>query len=636
MEKLEKILLANTQIEEIGNQAFDNDLYDVSVTNVINEITLPSTLKKIGSNCFARAAIASIVIPEGVEYIGDKAFDECDKLTSIKLPSTITELGTYVFYKCSGLVNIEICFKNAKVGDNSFNGCSLLENVYYDGTLEDWITITFESEDATPMCYVEGLEKHFYLKDQNGNIQYNDNNYSLLENLIIPEGVEEINSYSFCGFKTITSVSLPSTLKKIGSYAFINCLAITNVTIPSLVTEVGDYAFNACIELQTLTISENVEKIGIGAFSNCSKLEIVRIKATNAEFKSSVFNYDQALEKVYYDGTIGDWAQLSFANESANPMYNTNKPMTFYILDNSGSVTYDGANYTKLEDVIIPNTVTKIGQYTFRNFTQIKTLTVPESVTEIATYAFYQCRGLTYVELSEGLTTIGGYAFYNCHSLVRINLPSTLTAINTYAFYYCYDLVEVYNLSSLNNLTKGSYYWGYICYYAMAVHKSLTAKSILTEDANGYVFAYCGNKGYLVGYKGSDTILKLPASFEYDSNQVDKYDIYQFAFYYNKEIEAVVVPEGVEVIASNAFAYCSKLSYIVIPSTITTAETNSFSQCNVLYKVFYASTSEAWNTIASSIDNTLKIKTKYYYTETEMHGGYYWHFDSNGLPAIWM
>ncbi len=632
MSKLKKVLLANTKVVELGSSAFDNDLNGESVTNVINEITLPSTLKKIGSNCFARAAITSIVIPEGVEYIGNNAFDECTNLTDVTLPSTITELGEWLFSDNSALTNLRLACKNVTFKQYSFKDCSSLENVYYDGTIEDWLSNTFETDDSTPMCY--GM--YFYLKDSTGTIEYDGNNYKLLEDVVIPEGVEEIKSYTFYGFRTVTSVSFPSTLTKIGTYAFKNNLAITEVNLPSQLVTIGSYAFSACINLQTLTISESVEKIGSGAFSNCTKLKNVRVKTLNAEFGSSVFDYDQALENVYYDGTIGDWAKLSFANESASPMYNTNKPMTFYILDNSGSVTYDGANYTKLEDVIIPNTVTKIGQYTFRNFNQIKTLTVPESVTEIGLYAFYRCEGLTYVELSEGLKTIATYAFCNCYSLVRINLPSTLTAINSNAFSNCYDLVEVYNLSSLSNLTKGSSYWGYVCYYAMAVHKSLTDKSILTEDANGYVFAYSGDKGYLVGYKGSDTILKLPTSFEYDSNQVDKYDIYQFAFYYNKEIEAVIVPEGVEVIASNAFAYCSKLSYIVIPSTITTVGTNSFYQCNVLYKVFYASTSEAWNTIASAIDNTLKTKTKYYYSETQPAPGNYWHFDSNGLPAIWM
>lgn len=81
----------------------------------IGKLVIPGNVKKINYSAFQHSEIKQIEIESGLTTIEDYAFQYCDKLTSISLPSTLTTVGTNIFY-----------------------GCSVLENIYFDGTLEEW------------------------------------------------------------------------------------------------------------------------------------------------------------------------------------------------------------------------------------------------------------------------------------------------------------------------------------------------------------------------------------------------------------------------------------------------------------------------------------------------------------------
>ena len=96
----------------IGKKAFfggekDNkaDMY-YYIENKINKVIFPSTLKSIESKAFQCALLTSIILPEGLEIIGEKAFYYCNKdndknpLTEIYLPLSIKEIGKDCFRGC--------------------------------------------------------------------------------------------------------------------------------------------------------------------------------------------------------------------------------------------------------------------------------------------------------------------------------------------------------------------------------------------------------------------------------------------------------------------------------------------------------------------------------------------------------
>jgi len=87
----------------------------------------------------------------------------------------------------------------------------------------------------------------------------------------------------------------------------------------------------------------------------------------------------------------------------------------------------------ELESVVIPNTVTSIGESAFSKCKKLNSVTLPSSLTTIKMWAFYNCSSLTSIALPDSITFIGYEAFSDC-SLTSITLPNRLTEIERLAF----------------------------------------------------------------------------------------------------------------------------------------------------------------------------------------------------------
>ena len=79
----------------------------------------------------------------------------------------------------------------------------------------------------------------------------------------------------------------------------------------------------------------------------------------------------------------------------------------------------------KIAEVVIPNSVTKIGEEAFKNCTSLTSVVIPNSVTEIRRGAFYNCTGLTSVVIPDSVTEIGWGAFEGagCEEQVKRDYP---------------------------------------------------------------------------------------------------------------------------------------------------------------------------------------------------------------------
>lgn len=70
------------------------------------------------------------MIPIGVAYISDNAFDGCSNLTSITIPDSVTSIGSYAFYNCSSLASIRIPDSVTLMGERVFDNSDNLKNIY--------------------------------------------------------------------------------------------------------------------------------------------------------------------------------------------------------------------------------------------------------------------------------------------------------------------------------------------------------------------------------------------------------------------------------------------------------------------------------------------------------------------------
>ena len=225
-------------------------------------------------------------------------------------------------------------------------------------------------------------------------------------NVVIPEEVTYMNRT-----RKVTSI---------GNSAFRERYYLTSITIPNSVTSIGNYAFYKCSGLTSVTIPNSVTSIGIAAFASCSGLKKVIVK------------------------DIAAWCGIKFVDYNSNPIYCANH-------------IYSDED-TEITNLVIPNSVTSIGDYAFVSCSGLTSITIGSGVTSIGYAAFGYCSGLTSVIIPNSVTSIGDYAFMSCSGLTSITIGSGVTSIGYVAFGYCSGLTSVIIPNSVTSIGDNAFW----------------------------------------------------------------------------------------------------------------------------------------------------------------------------------
>ena len=119
----------------IGDNAFYNNNYTHNL-NVTFTVTLPSTLKEIGTSAFQGASqMTDVILPEGLKTIGKQAFKGCENIKNIKFNEGIEFIGNSAFYldgTTAGCQNTIIFPKSLKyIGPGAFM-CRRFTDIYFN------------------------------------------------------------------------------------------------------------------------------------------------------------------------------------------------------------------------------------------------------------------------------------------------------------------------------------------------------------------------------------------------------------------------------------------------------------------------------------------------------------------------
>ena len=365
--------------------------------------------------------ITSVIIEEGVTSIEKEAFAGCTNLVSVKFPSTLTEIKAKAFEKCVNLVNINlqetalqtIGVASKMAADSSvFDGCSKLENVVFPETLELIGTYSFRNTAVKEIfipkktvLYSNGLSA--------GGGQFS--NCKQLEKVTIEDGTASkyIPNSAFYN-TTIKEIYIPEGITTIGDWAFRDWVnpesdegynvRLTSVTIPKTVTRIGEMAFGECKDLISVVFAEGsvLERIDDGAFSGTA------ISSISLPASIKTIGSTSAVSEGISEGGVfarcGKLENVSFEKDE-----NENSAMETF-----GSYVFQSCSL--LKSIVVPASTVTLGEGMFMNCSLLESVVFEKDVND-------ECN----------LKTISNNVFVNTNLSV-IELPSSISKLGKTVF----------------------------------------------------------------------------------------------------------------------------------------------------------------------------------------------------------
>ena len=388
----------------------------------------------------------------------------------------------------------------------------------------DGVKLGTSAETATafwivvpPTTFDEGFE--ITITDINGSTFTKSTSKEVIieRNVIKPMSVfevevEEIIPNNQIWYTCAKKVTFPNSLKdyfgaELISHTWDSTIGKGVMVFDGDVTTIGRSIFYAD-DITEIHIPQTVTTIGYQAFGYCSKLQRVYI-------------YD--LEK---------WCNIDIADPSGSPAY-------------YGDVYLNGELLT---EITIPDSITKIKNYTFCGWESVNNVCIHNNVTEIGSYGFAFC-GFSNITLPMGMTSIGEKAFYCCSKLTSFHTPDGVTGIGDAAFWQCYKIKEF----------TGKYATDNGCCIV------INGRLIDFADA-------CGQVQYCI----PDGVTSIGE-----------------AAFRGTTLKHITIPEGVEEIGEWGFSHSETLESITIPKSLKRLGPSSFYLCKNGTKV-YISDLTAW------------------------------------------
>ena len=188
------------------------------------------------------------VVDKNTKYIADYAFYNCDNFISIDLGENLQNIGDSAFSFSDGLQKIFIPESVKYIGERAFSGCNDLNEIIVDKNnlyfTNDENGVMYNKDYSTLMCYPAGKkELEYEVMAKVKNIGHGAFINACLIKVVLPEGLEKLESYAFEYCMDLTSINLPSTLTFIGHDAFFNNNDLESIFVPENVETIEYRAF---------------------------------------------------------------------------------------------------------------------------------------------------------------------------------------------------------------------------------------------------------------------------------------------------------------------------------------------------------------------------------------------------------
>ncbi len=483
-------------------------------------------------------------------------------IKKVNIEDGVTNVGEYAFYSCRNLKSVSISNSVTSIGTRSFFKCESMSSITIGKSVSNFgCDVFFGCENLTSVKIRDigswcSIDFDSFFSNP---LYYAHNLYlndNLVTDLVIPVGVTHIGTKVFCG-----------------------CTSITSAIVSDSVTDICENAFYNCNNLNSVRIGKSISSVRSDAFYDCSSLSSVNIKDLTA------------------------WCNISFSNNHSNPLYYAHN----LFLKNE-----------LVTDLVIPDSITVIGDYAFSGCTSINSVTIPDSVTSIGSSAFSDSASLTSVSINDivkwcnisfsnpesnplyyahnlylnnepvidlvipdSLTNIDSSAFYNCKSLTSVIIPESVISIGDNAFNGCTRLKSAVIPESVTVIGKEVFK---NCNSVLKVYGFIesTADNYCINNSINFLplFEYSdlgNNKLKITQCNFVDHLGNLSIPSSLGGKTVTQ--IGEWLFLNNSNIKSVIIPDSVTLIGKGAFYSCVELETVTMGNNVTEIGLSAFEKC---------------------------------------------------------
>ena len=589
----------------IGNGAFAD-------CSELTSVTIPASVRTIGESAFRNCAgITNVVIPDGVAVIGAGAFYNCNGLTRVVIPDSVTAVGGEAFGGCTSVTDATLpvqllnprvvgavsgnwqletdgSYRSAAIGDNRSTSMSMcidgISIVVFSWKVSsqsghDFLRWSLDGVEMgrisgtgtgwqTVRCLIPSCDAHTvtwtYSKDggeTDGNdcgwvrasignmgiytampspvrLLFPDSAIKMIRSLCLTGNGGEIPPDPFWDCMSLSEVTISSGVVNISSAAFWGGNSLTRVTIPNTVTNIGEEAFYGCMGLTGVTIPNGVTSIGRDAFRACWGLTSVTIPASVTSIGDGAFAECDEMRVAVVPMPLKDTIK-----DAADAIFDDGVFIYYY----TGDVPHVEYTYNYIDND--DGTVT-LSRYD-ENGDWLDDPIIPPPTGEFTVPG--EIDGKRVVAIGDDV--------FDDSCMISLVIPASVMNISQYALPYSY---------ALTNITVAA---------DNPAYKSVDG---ILYTKNGKTLVACP------GAKGGSIV--VASGTEY---------IGEAAFYDNRNVESVTLPNGLKTIEYNAFGYCQNENFtsITVPASVKTIGGYAFGHCSELETVTFAG-SEATVAIA--------------------------------------
>ncbi len=394
----------------------------------------------------------AVTIPQTVEHGGytytvtalaESAFEDCGNVSSLTLPATIRSIGSYCFYN-STFTSLELPDSLRTIGDNAFL-YSCVTSLHLPACFEGYGECAFWARNLASVTVDEGNPRFRSI----GGWLYSKDSLTLCVvpvaetgTINVPSYVRHIGHQAFSFNSRATSVSLPEGLVSIGDFAFNCCSKINNVVVPSTVTRIGLCPFSYCPQLTNLSIASGnshyvmdglmIYSAGYDTLVSCHKSGTTVTLNPNVKVLGG-FENNTWVRNIDIPAGVTDILDNCFNGCAITTIA---LPAHMNSIGRLALATND-----KLTHVTMPQTLRSMGEKAFEWCMGLTSIVIPDSLRVIPKEAFNSCPRLTSVTWGNAVEEIGYAAFWAMSAMatsaVHLDLPPTLRKLDDYAFAAC-------------------------------------------------------------------------------------------------------------------------------------------------------------------------------------------------------